>query len=76
MGSSFRAIRTGAIVGSIIVIIGAVAASQTEGPSILGGSALDPAAILAGLGFLTVVSGLAAYWPARRIGIEGIRLRQ
>ena len=41
-----------------------------------GGSTLDPIALPAGLAVLAVVSGIAAYWPARRIGIEFIRLKE
>jgi hypothetical protein len=76
IGSSFRAIGTGAVIGLAIAIVGLVAVSRTEGPTLFGGRTLDPVAMLGSVLFLTAVSALAAYWPARKIGEDALRPRR
>jgi putative ABC transport system permease protein len=73
LGSSVRAIGAGAVLGLAITIIAGLAASSMVGPTLLGSQALDPTAIAAGLLVLAIITGLAAYLPARRIQDEGLR---
>jgi putative ABC transport system permease protein len=73
LGSSLRAIGTGAAVGMVVLIIGAIAGSQALGPILFGVGPLDPLALGVVVCVLGAIMGAAAYLPARRaLGVQPI----
>jgi predicted permease len=66
LGSSLRAIVIGGVVGSLVMIVTAIAASRALAPLLFGMPMLDPLAVVGATLFLGLVTGLAAYVPARR----------
>ncbi len=73
LGSSLRAIGSGATFGFAMVMIGAFVGSNALEPILFGVRPLDPLALGVVVCFLGAVVGAAAYLPARRaLGVEPI----
>jgi predicted permease len=73
LGSSLRAIASGAACGIAVMLIGAFFGSKALEPILLGVGPLDPLALGAVVCLLVVVMGTAAYLPARRaLGVQPI----
>jgi ABC-type antimicrobial peptide transport system permease subunit len=73
LGSSIRAIGSGAAFGIGVMLIGAFAGSEALEPMLFGVRPLDPLALGAVVCFLGAIMGAAAYLPARRaLGVEPI----
>jgi len=73
IGSSIRAIGTGAAFGILIMLIGAVVGSEALEPILFGVGPLDPLALGVVVCILGGIMGAAAYLPARRaLGVEPI----
>jgi len=73
LGSSLRAIGSGAACGIVVMLIGAVFGSEALEPILLGVGPLDPLALGAVVCLLVVIMGTAAYLPARRaLGVQPI----
>ena len=78
LGSALRAIASGAALGTVVILVGAIVVSDALPPITFGVRALDPLALAAAVLFLTAITGAAAYLPARRaLGVRPIdALRQ
>jgi putative ABC transport system permease protein len=73
LGSSIRAIGSGAASGIVVMLIGAFVGSEALEPILFGVGPLDPLALGAVVCFLCGIMGPAAYLPARRaLGVEPI----
>ena len=73
LGSSIRAIGSGAAFGIAVMVIGVFAASEALEPILFGVGPLDPVALGVVACVLGVIMGAAAYLPARRaLGVEPI----
>src|SRR3954463_3635478 len=73
LGSSLRAIATGATFGLGVMVIGAFLGSKALEPILFGVRPLDPLAVGVVVCFLGAVMGAAAYLPARHaLGVEPI----
>ena len=73
LGSSLRAIGTGATLGFGAMVIAAFFGSKALEPILFGVGPLDPVALCAVVCFLGGVMGAAAYLPARRaLGVQPI----
>ncbi len=73
LGSSLRAIGSGAAFGIVVMLIGAFFGSEALEPILFGVGPLDPLALGTVLSVLTVIMGAAAYLPARRaLGVQPI----
>jgi len=73
LGSSLRAIGSGAACGIVVMLIGAFFGSEALEPILLGVGPLDPLALGAVVCLLVVIMGTAAYLPARRaLGVQPI----
>jgi hypothetical protein len=73
LGSSIRAIGSGAAFGIGVMLIGAFVGSEALEPMLFGVGPLDPLALGAVVCFLGAIMGAAAYLPARRaLGVEPI----
>jgi predicted permease len=73
LGSSLRAVGSGAAFGIVVMFIGAFFGSEALEPILFGVGPLDPLALGAVVGVLAVSMGAAAYLPARRaLGIQPI----
>ena len=73
LGSSLRAIGTGAAFGIGVIVIGAFFGSEALEPILFGVGPMDPLALGVVVCFLGGIMGAAAYLPARRaLGVEPI----
>jgi predicted permease len=73
LGSSLRAVGSGATFGFAMMVIGALVGSNALEPILFGVRPLDPLAVGVVVCFLGAVMGAAAYLPARHaLGVEPI----
>ncbi len=73
LGSSLRAIGSGAAFGIGVIVIGAFFGSEALEPMLFGVGPMDPLALGVVVCFLSGIMGAAAYLPARRaLGVEPI----
>ena len=73
LGSSLRAIGSGAAFGIVVMSIGAFVASDVLEPILFGVGPLDPLSVGGVVCLLAVIMGAAAYLPARRaLGVQPI----
>jgi len=73
LGSSLRAIGSGAAFGIAVIVIGAFFGSEALEPLLFGVGPMDPLALGVVVCFLGGIMGAAAYLPARRaLGVEPI----
>jgi len=73
LGSSLRAIGSGAAFGIAVIVIGAFFGAEALEPLLFGVGPMDPLALGVVVCFLGGIMGAAAYLPARRaLGVEPI----